>query len=278
MKAPVAAAHPLDAIFRSDRFPHLFCPGCGLGIAMRCLAQSLLDSGRPLTEHVVVSGIGCTARIPGYLNVDSYHTTHGRSIPFATGLAMSRPDLEVTVIAGDGDLFAIGGNHFIHAARRNVNLTVICVNNFNYGMTGGQVGPTTPTGAKGTTAPKGNLERPFSLPHLAAAAGATFVSRWTVLHARQLKGAIQAALTVNGFAFIEALSPCPIGFGRPNDIGDGLEEMELYRERCVVNHGEDLAKVGIDLRSSDRPIVLGNFLPAAPRAAVTNGAGAHACP
>jgi len=163
----------------------------------------MLASGIPPEKHVCVSGIGCTGRIAGYLNLDSFHTTHGRAIPFATGLHLVRPDLEVTVISGDGDLFAIGGNHFIHAARRNLDINVICVNNFNYGMTGGQLGPTTPLGAFSTTSPYGNYEPPFNLPLLAAAAGAVFVARWTVLHARQLERAILRALKKRGFTFIE---------------------------------------------------------------------------
>ncbi|MBI4055530.1 MAG: 2-oxoacid:ferredoxin oxidoreductase subunit beta [Elusimicrobia bacterium] len=259
-KETVVARHPLDELFRADRFPHILCPGCGIGAAMHCLAQAMTESGIPLDRHVCVSGIGCSSRVPGYLNVDSYHTTHGRSIPFATGLALVRPDLEVTVFAGDGDLFAIGGNHFIHAARRNVDLNVICINNFNYGMTGGQAGPTTPFGAKATTAPFGNWERPFNLPYLASAVGAVFVARWTTLHVRQLKEAVRSVMKKKGFAFIEVLSPCPTGFGRPNGIGDGLEEMELYRERCVVDHKASLPDMDIDLRDKKRPIVLGNFL------------------
>ncbi len=174
---------------------------------------------------------------------------------------MANPELCVTVFSGDGDLAAIGGNHFIHAARRNIDINVICVNNFNYGMTGGQVGPTTPTGARGTTAPYGNPELPFNLPELLAAAGANYVSRWTTLHTRQLKKEFLFTFHKPGFTFIEVLSPCPIGFGKSNSIDDGLEEMELYRNRCELVGERDLSmeELGIDLRE-DRPIYVGNFL------------------
>ena len=256
----IAEQHPLDPLFRADRFPHIWCPGCGIGPAMHAYAQAMVESGIPLERHVCVSGIGCTGRVPGYLNIDSYHTTHGRSIPFAMAIALVKPELEVTVYSGDGDLFAIGGNHFIHAARRNVDINVICINNFNYGMTGGQVGPTTPMGARATTAPFGNYEQPFNLPNLAAATGAVFVARWTALHLRQLKQAFLRAMAKRGFTFVEVLAPCPVGFGRPNDIGDAMEEMTLYRERCVVNHSAPLHSLEIDLRDKFRPITLGNFV------------------
>jgi 2-oxoglutarate ferredoxin oxidoreductase subunit beta len=256
----LADKHPLDDIIRADRLPHIWCPGCGIGIAMRCYAQAILESGIPVDQHVVVSGIGCTGRVAGYMNIDSYHTTHGRAIPFASGMKLANPDLMVTVFSGDGDLAAIGGNHLIHAARRNVDIKVICVNNFNYGMTGGQTGPTTPHGARGTTAPYGNPELPFNLPYLLAASGANFVSRWTTLHARQIKQEVLKTFAKPGFTFIEVLAPCPIGFGKSNNIDDGLEEMELYRERCVlVNDGVHMEEYGIDLRE-ERPIYVGNFI------------------
>ena len=251
--------HPLDDIMRSDRMPHIFCPGCGIGIAMRCYAQAILDSGIPERQHVVVSGIGCTGRVAGYMNIDSYHTTHGRGIPFAVGVKLANPSLMVTVFSGDGDLAAIGGNHLIHAARRNVDIKVVCVNNFNYGMTGGQFGPTTPTGAYATTSPYGNREHPFNLPYLLAAAGAGYVSRWTTIHVRQLKQDILRAFAKPGFAFIEVLSSCPVGFGKSNHIPNGLEEMRLYRERCVLARDAPLEDLEIDLRG-ERPIYVGNFI------------------
>lgn len=255
-----ADQHPLDQVIRSDRMPHIWCAGCGIGIVMRCYAQAIIESGDPLERHVVVSGIGCSGRVAGYMNIDSYHTTHGRAIPFATGMKLANRSLIVTVFSGDGDLAAIGGNHLIHAARRNIDLNVICINNFNYGMTGGQAGPTTPVGARATTAPYGNPELPFNLPYLLAASGANYVSRWTALHARQVKQDILRAFNKNGFAFLEVLSPCPVGFGKSNQIMDGLEEMFLYRERCVsVPENVVLEDTGIDLRQ-ERPIYIGNFI------------------
>lgn len=255
----VVNAHPLDGLLRADRLPHIWCPGCGLGSIMACLANAIAGSATPIDKHVVVSGIGCTGRVAGYLKVDSFHTTHGRAIPFATGLKLANPELEVTVISGDGDLFAIGGNHFIHAARRNADINVICVNNFNYGMTGGQGGPTTPPGAKTTTTPYGNAEPSFNLPQLAATLGAVFVARWTSLHVRQLEKAMRRALTKDGFTFIEALSPCPVGFGKSNDIGEGLDEMWLYRNNCVVHPDADLSQAEIDMKH-DSSILLGDFV------------------
>jgi len=259
-KAIQTSTHPLDRVMRADRMPHIWCPGCGIGIAMRCYAQAILEAEISLDDQVVVSGIGCSGRVAGYMHIDSYHTTHGRAIPFAVGLKLANPRLMVTVFSGDGDLAAIGGNHLIHAARRNVDIKVICINNFNYGMTGGQVGPTTPRGAFGTTAPYGNPELPFNLPYLVAACGANFISRWTVLHVRQLKKDILYSFTKPGFTFIEVLAPCPVGFGKSNQIEDGLEEMELYRQRCVlVNGGEvDNEDLGIDLRTH-KPIYVGVF-------------------
>ncbi|MFN3929100.1 MAG: thiamine pyrophosphate-dependent enzyme [Thermoflexus sp.] len=261
--AVVAEKHPLDDLIRRDRMPHIWCPGCGIGIVMRCYAQAILESGIPVERHVVVSGIGCTARVPGYMNLDSYHATHGRPIPFAIGLKLAKPELMVTVFSGDGDLAAIGGNHLIHAARRNVDIKVICINNFNYGMTGGQVGPTTPIGAKTTTTPYGNPEHPFNLPYLMAAAGAAFVSRWTALHVRQIKEDILYSFRKPGFTFIEVLAPCPVGFGRPNDIEDGVEEMRIYRRRSqLVYRVPDEVPweaLEVDLRE-ERPIYVGRFV------------------
>jgi 2-oxoglutarate ferredoxin oxidoreductase subunit beta len=258
---PAPSSHPIDHLLRADRLPHILCPGCGIGTVIHGYAHAVAASGREEDEHVCVSGIGCSGRAAGYVNVDSYHSTHGRALPFALGIAVYRPELTVTVISGDGDLSAIGGNHLIHAARRNVNMTVICINNFNYGMTGGQVGPTTPIGAKGTTAPKGAIEHPFNLPYLAQATGAVFVARWTILHVREFQDAILRSMHKNGFGFIEVLAPCPTSFGKSNKIGDGLHEVEIYRERCRVENGaNNLAELDIDLIDKDKPITVGNFV------------------
>ena len=252
--------HPVDSLLRSDRLPHILCPGCGIGTTMHCYLEAVVDSGVDVNHHVCVSGIGCSGRTAGYVKVDSYHTTHGRALPFALGIAVYRPELMVTVISGDGDLSSIGGNHLIHAARRNVNLTVICINNFNYGMTGGQAGPTTPMTAKSGTTPYGVADKPFNLPHLVNAVGANFVARWSVLHARQLKDSMLRAMHKPGFAFIEVLSPCPTGFGRPNDVGEGIEEMVKYHSRCKWDDRARLEDVDIDLMRPDSPVIVGNFV------------------
>jgi len=253
--------HPIDHLLRADRLPHILCPGCGIGTVVHSYAHAIANSGIPETQHVCVSGIGCSGRAAGYVNVDSYHATHGRALPFALGIAVHKPDIKVTVISGDGDLSSIGGNHLIHAARRNVNMTVICINNFTYGMTGGQVGPTTPIGAKGTTAPEGAVEQPFNLPYLAKACGAVFVARWTILHVREFQDAIQRCFNKDGFCFIEVLSPCPTSFGRANKIGDGLHEVEIYRERCRIQHGAtNLEELDIDLIDPNKGITVGNFV------------------
>lgn len=246
--------HPVDEFLRTDMLPHIWCPGCGLGIVLKAYVKALDKAEIPKDKRVVVSGIGCTGRSAGYLNQDSYHTTHGRPIAFATGMKLGNPELNVTVISGDGDLFAIGGNHFIHAARRNIDVNVICVNNFNYGMTGGQSGPTTPVDSKTATTPYGNFEHPFNLPHLAATSGAVYVARWTTLDARRLRDSIAQALKKKGFTFIEVVSPCPIGYGRPNRIGEGIEEMRMYMESWELR--EDNWIIKEDANPKDAEIIL----------------------
>jgi len=256
-----ATIHPIDSLLRADRLPHMLCPGCGIGTVIHGYAHAIAASGIAQDRHACVSGIGCSGRAAGYINVDSYHTTHGRALPFALGIAVHKPELTVTVISGDGDLTAIGGNHLIHAARRNVNLNVICINNFNYGMTGGQVGPTTPIGAKGSTAPHGAVEQPFNLPYLAKATGASFVARWTILHVREFHDAMLRAMNKQGFCFIEVLAPCPTSFGKSNKLGDGLHEVEIYRERCVIENGApNIEDFDIDLMDETKPITVGNFV------------------
>lgn len=256
-----ASIHPIDDLLRADRLPHILCPGCGIGTVIHGYAHAIAASGIDQDRHICVSGIGCSGRAAGYVNVDSYHATHGRALPFALGIAVHNPELNVTVISGDGDLTAIGGNHLIHSARRNVNLNVICINNFTYGMTGGQVGPTTPVGARGTTAPYGAVEHPFNLPYLAKATGAVFVARWTILHVREFQDAVLRSMSKPGFCFIEVLAPCPTSFGRANKIGDGLHEVEIYRERCRIENGaRNLEDLDIDLIDENKSITVGNFV------------------
>src|SRR6056297_3116351 len=242
----VQAKHPMEKYLRVERLPHIWCSGCGLGTALNAYCHALDDEGFGLDDFSVVSGIGCSGRAAGYIASDSYHTTHGRAIPFATGLKLANPKMNVTVFSGDGDLFSIGGNHFIHAARRNIDLSVICVNNYTYGMTGGQVGPTTPTKAIATTAPYGNFERPFNLPDLAASAGAVYVARWTSLHVRRMKKAFRKIITKTGF-------------GRKNDQGEALDELKAYKKRSVIRDGADTTEVDIKM-DPDSEIVVGTFL------------------
>jgi 2-oxoglutarate ferredoxin oxidoreductase subunit beta len=216
----------------------------------------LKQSGLDLEKTVMVSGIGCSGRGAGYIHLDSFHTTHGRAIPFATGMKLANPELNLVVFSGDGDLFAIGGNHFIHAARRNVDLTVICVNNLNYGMTGGQVAATTPHLAKTTTTTRGNPESPFNLPLLAYASGATYVARWTILHVRDLIDSIEQALTKKGFSFVEILSPCPINYGRRNKETP-IKTLQTYHEKAIIKNFADPSELDIDF---EKGFVLGTFV------------------
>ncbi len=250
--------HPAEWALRTDRLPHIWCPGCGIGISMGTFVQALKDAEIDRQKLSVVSGIGCTGRVAGYMKCDSFHTTHGRAIPFAVGLHLANPELEVVVFSGDGDLSAIGGNHLIHAARRNVDLTVICVNNFNYGMTGGQAAPTTQEEARTSTTPTGNFEAPFNLPALVAAAGASYVARWTVLDLGRLRRSMVEALHHPGFAFIEIISPCPIYYGRFNRYGDSLHELRYYKDNAEVKNFAPLHEA--NLQQLGGKIVVGKFV------------------
>ena len=210
--------NPYKKYLREDRLPHIFCPGCGNGIVMNAFFKGLEGSEVDFDNVSMVSGIGCSSRIPGYVKCDSLHTTHGRALSFATGLKVGNPNQDVVVFTGDGDAASIGGNHLIHAARRNIDLTVICINNNIYGMTGGQISPTSPKGSFGTTAPYGSRDVPFDLASLVTAAGASYVARWTTAHPMQLAKAITKGLENKGFSFIEAVSQCPTYYGRKNKL------------------------------------------------------------
>lgn len=253
----VQPVHPNDHLMRTDRLPHIWCSGCGIGIVFGSLMAAVMKGDTPLDDVAVVSGIGCTGRMAGYIKLDSFHTTHGRAIPFATGLKLARPQGKVIVASGDGDLLAIGGNHFIHAARRNMDLTIVCVNNFNYGMTGGQLAPSTPFGAKTTTTPMGSPDEPFNFCALAAACGATYVARWTALHVRRLTNAIQEAMAKKGFSFIEVIAPCPTAFGRRNKIRSALDLLRFYYDRSVVKNNITPGEATIDF---DHNLSVGKFL------------------
>lgn len=249
--------HPIMPYIRKDRLPHIFCSACGIGTVLNAFAAALHNLEYDIDRLVLVSGIGCTGRASGYFEMDGFHTTHGRAIAFATGVKVANPKLKPVIISGDGDLFAIGGNHFIHAARRNVDMMVLCVNNFNYGMTGGQMGPTTPDSAITVTSPDGNIEHPFNLVSLAAASGAIYVARWTSLHARRLAKSIEKAIQKKGFTFIEVVSPCPTLYDRYNRHGTGLDVMKLYREISVIRNFTDPMKAELDYRTR---IVCGEFI------------------
>ena len=247
----------VEDFLRMERLPHIWCPGCGIGTTVNCFAHALEGSGLDLQKVAVVSGIGCTGRVAGYMKLDSFHTTHGRAIPFATGLKLANPELKVVVYSGDGDLTAIGGNHFIHAARRNVDMTVILINNFIYGMTGGQVAPTTPIGATASTTPHGNFEEPFNLPYLAESCGAVYVARWTAFHVRHATKAIKEALLKKGFSFVEIMAPCPTLYSRRNRLGDGLDQMKFYRDNSEIRNGADTKTVPLTFQGK---ITVGKFV------------------
>jgi 2-oxoglutarate ferredoxin oxidoreductase subunit beta len=255
-KATSEPKHPLDDLIRTDRMPHIWCPGCGIGTVFSSCLHAMLASGIDLDKTVMVSGIGCSGRGAGYAKVDSFHTTHGRAIPFATGMKIANPDLHMIVFSGDGDLFAIGGNHFIHAARRNIDMTVICINNLNYGMTGGQVAATTPSLARTTTTPLGNPEAPFNLPLLAYASGATYIARWTMLHTREVTESIQCCLTRKGFSFVEVLAPCPVNYGRRNKERP-LDTLKMYQDKTIIKNNANPAELGVDFK---KRVVLGTFV------------------
>lgn len=218
---------------RNTRLPHIWCPGCGNGLVTASLLRSIDNLGLAAKDVAIVSGIGCSSRAAGYLNFQTLHTTHGRALAFATGLKMSRPELTVFVIMGDGDSTAIGGNHLIHACRRNIDLNAIIFNNNIYGMTGGQASPCTPQGKKATTAPYGNPERSFNIMKLTEAAGATYTARSTVYHLPLLDRIIVESVKNKGFSVVEAMTCCPISYGRRNKMGDAKAMLNWYKENAI---------------------------------------------
>jgi 2-oxoglutarate ferredoxin oxidoreductase subunit beta len=219
--------------FRQDRLPHIWCPGCGHGTVTGALVRAIDRLKLDKNKVCIVSGIGCSSRAVGYLDFDTLHTAHGRAIAFATGIKLAKPRLKVIVMTGDGDCAAIGGNHFIHAARRNIGITTIIMNNNIYGMTSGQYSPMTPKGLVGTTAPYGNVERSFDLCELAKASGATFVGRATSYHVPLLIDLIEKALQNEGFSVVEAITQCPTYFGRKNKIGGAVEMLNWIKDGTV---------------------------------------------
>jgi 2-oxoglutarate ferredoxin oxidoreductase subunit beta len=216
------------------KFPHIWCPGCGNGIVLGALIRAIDRSGLKKDDFVLVSGIGCSGRMTVYANFNTLHTTHGRALTFATGIKLANASLKVIVIMGDGDATAIGGNHFIHAARRNMDLTSIIINNQIYGMTGGQQSPTTPYGSITTTSPYGHIENTFSISELAIVAGASFVGRGTTYHAQLLDKLIEKAIMRKGFGVVEVMSNCHVQFGRRNMMGSPVKMMKWFRDHSVT--------------------------------------------
>jgi 2-oxoglutarate ferredoxin oxidoreductase subunit beta len=228
------AHHRLLSYLRQEMLPTTFCVGCGGGTVLNCFAQAIDEMRIDPRTIVCVTGIGCSSWIPSpYFKCDTLHTTHGRAIAFATGVKVMKPDMKVIIIAGDGDLAGIGGNHLIHAARRNLDMTVFLVNNFIYGMTGGQVSPTTPFGTRTTTTPYRNVEHAFKIADVVAAAGASYVARWTTYHVFQLMESMQTAINKDGFSFVEIISQCPVSYGKMTGMGDPVDILNFIKDSSV---------------------------------------------
>ncbi len=248
----------LQKLRKHKKFPTIWCSGCGIGVVMGALIRAIDHLGLDGNQVALVSGIGCTARMPVYMDFNTLHTTHGRALAFATGLKIARPDMKIIAIMGDGDALAIGGNHFIHAARRNIGITALVVNNAIYGMTGGQYSPTTPLGGKATTAPYGNVEPPFPVCELAIAAGASYVARSTVYHALELDKFLAEAIAKDGFSLIEAVSYCHTTYGRLNKLGSAADMMRLLKENSIARSAFE--RLSPEERAANRKIVRGTLV------------------
>ena len=242
-----------------DRFmPHIWCPGCGHGIVMNNLIRAIENLGKEKNDIVMVTGIGCSARISGYLDFHTLHTLHGRALAFGTGVKLARPELTIIVPMGDGDALAIGGNHFIHAARRNIDITAIIMNNRIYGMTGGQFSPLSGFGTMATTTPYTNIDHDFDIVSLSMASGASFVARTTTFHAQQMSDIFRQAILHEGFSVVEVMSQCPTYFGRKNKLGGAVDMMEYFRDTTTPvgskakKENPDLIERGIFIQE-DRP-------------------------
>jgi len=223
-----------EKYLRKEMFPTVFCDGCGIGNVLDYAIRAIEELELDLDQTVFLSGIGCSSRLPGYINSDGLHTTHGRALAFATGVKAANPKLDVIVFTGDGDCVGIGGNHFIHAARRNIDMTVIMVNNYNYGMTGGQAAPTTPLGGITTTTPYGSIEFPFDVCEIAKAIGVPYVARWTVTYPYKPIKSIKKAIQKKGFSYVELLTPCPIQWGRKNKLRDIKALWDWYKDNTML--------------------------------------------
>ncbi|HBY57345.1 MAG TPA: 2-oxoacid:ferredoxin oxidoreductase subunit beta [Candidatus Atribacteria bacterium] len=246
----------INNYIREEMFPNIWCPGCGNGIVLGAIIRAIDDLKWDKNKIAMISGIGCSSRITGYVDFCTMNTTHGRALPFATGIKMANPNMKVVVVMGDGDCSAIGGNHFIHAARRNIDLTAIIINNMIYGMTGGQYSPLTPTKKFGTTAPYGNIDQSFDLVKLAKAAGASYVARGTVYHVRQLTSLIKKALNKKGFSVVEIISDCPISYGKMNKMRTVVDMLKWIKDMSVSKKAwEDLSP-----EEKKEKFVIGEFL------------------
>ncbi len=245
----------LQNLRKNKKFPTIWCAGCGIGVVMGSLIRAIESLGLENDQVALVAGIGCTARMPVYMDYNTLHTTHGRALAFATGLKIARPDMKVIAIMGDGDALAIGGNHFIHAARRNIGITALVVNNSIYGMTGGQYSPTTPVEMRATTAPYGNVEPPFPICELAEAAGATYVARSTVYHVLELDKYLAQAIANEGFSVVEAVSYCHTTYGRINKLGSAADMMRALKDSCISKSAYD--RLNEQERAANTKIVRG---------------------
>jgi 2-oxoglutarate ferredoxin oxidoreductase subunit beta len=239
----VEKVHLIHKYLRSSKkFPHVWCPGCGIGILVGALIRAIDSNGYSKDNIVLVSGIGCSGRLPTYIDFNTLHTTHGRALTFATGIKLVKPDLKVIVVMGDGDAVAIGGNHLIHAARRNVEITTIIINNQIYGMTGGQTSPTTPLKMSTSSSPYGNVESAFDICQLVEAAGAAFVARSTVYHTRLLEKLIKQALHKTGFSVVEVISHCPVHVGKHTGMKSPVEMMKWQKDNAIpIGKATDLS-------------------------------------
>jgi 2-oxoglutarate ferredoxin oxidoreductase subunit beta len=229
----------IEQYLHTERLPHIWCPGCGIGMVTSAFLRAIISLGFKREKTVVVSGIGCSSRAANYMDLNTVHSIHGRALAVATGIKMARPDFTVVVFTGDGDGAAIGGNHLIHACRRNIDITCILFNNTTYGMTGGQTSPTMKVGDHSTTARHGQVEPPFDLCRLTEAAGASFVARGTAGHVRELERLIKKGLEHTGFSFVEAVVPCPTEFGRRNGMGNALKMLDDERSRSIAKTKAD---------------------------------------
>ncbi|MHA1629259.1 MAG: thiamine pyrophosphate-dependent enzyme [Candidatus Heimdallarchaeota archaeon] len=235
--------HPYDELLRIYAIPTIYCPGCGIGTTIQAFLEAITKyTDIPHENIVVISGIGCTGRASGYINLDGFHAIHGRAIPFASGVEIARPDIKPVIISGDGDLFSIGMGHLAHAARRNIDMTVIVINNSIYGLTGGQDAPTTPVGALTKTTPYGKISYPFNLSQIAIANGATFCARYTVYEFTPLAKAIARGMNHQGFSFIEVISNCHVNFGRRNNLGDAIAMRKQFKKARVRMTEKDINK------------------------------------